>query len=195
MALLAADVDRGHLLISDPNFASLTLSPSSAWKSFLRMLCSDCGPRRIGIGWIPPAYHIAVTACLLSGIVAILACLFPIAIVWAGIVAMIVAFATRPDVESFSKWTKRKGPEVARSKIYWADKLRASVAPYVMGVMGGGPSVSDYGVVTVITVTDAADYVYIYLGGLSRWFLLGWWNRKDDYNFDRILRLTGSKVS
>lgn len=64
------------------------------------------------------------------------------------------------------------------------DKVRASVAPYVMRL--NPPVLDDYGVCSVVTVVDGADYVYVYVGFLGRWMLLGWYNRGDDYNFDKI---------
>lgn len=65
------------------------------------------------------------------------------------------------------------------------DKLRAQVAPYMMGLRP--PTLDDYALFSVVTVVDHADYVYVYLGFLSRWGLLGWYNIADDYNFDKIL--------
>lgn len=64
------------------------------------------------------------------------------------------------------------------------DKLRAKMAPYVMGLRP--PTLDDYGLFSVVTVVDHADYVYLYAGFLSRWVLLGWYNIADDYNFDKI---------
>eukprot|EP00177_Eucheuma_denticulatum_P008740 GFKZ01015878.1.p1 GENE.GFKZ01015878.1~~GFKZ01015878.1.p1 ORF type:complete len:321 (+),score=29.48 GFKZ01015878.1:26-964(+) len=158
----------------------------SAPTSLLRLLSSTKGPQRAGIGWLSPEARAIVGGLLLSVMVNALGfvvMLFPHAVPWV-LVSVAVCFAARPELESFRAWTRRCAPMVARRKTMLLDKVRASVAPYVMGL--NPPVLDDYGVCSVVTVVDGADYVYVYVGFLGRWMLLGWYNRGDDYNFDKI---------
>lgn len=156
-------------------------------ESLLRMLSSTSGPQRIGVGWLPAAirdllarlcawFSSAFSVWVMAWYPHVLPCIF---------VTSAVCFATRPDLASFVAWTKSCAPRVAARKTMFIDKLRAQVAPYVMGLRP--PVLDDYGLFSIVTVMDHADYVYVYAGFLSRWCLLGWYNISDDYNFDKIM--------
>lgn len=159
---------------------------SPGLESVLRMLSSTEGPQRMGIGVLPRALRILAAIALAqaaAGSLFLLISAYPAALPWI-VAAVVVAFATRPDANSFRAWVKDRAPEVAQTKQVLVDRLRARAAPYVMGLRP--PAVRYYGLFTVVTVCDHADYVYVYLGCLSRWCLLGWYNAREDWNFDRI---------
>lgn len=161
-------------------------------ESLLRILSSTEGPHRIGVGTLPPAlrnYLAWLFGYLTAMCTSILIFMHPQAIPWL-IVTAAVCFATRPDLDSFSAWTRRCAPLVAAQKTMLLDKLRATVAPYFMSLRP--PVLSDYGLFSIVTLIDHADYVYVYAGFLSRWCLLGWYNMADDYNFDKIYLVTKS---
>ncbi|GJQ12441.1 hypothetical protein GpartN1_g4311.t1 [Galdieria partita] len=92
-----------------------------------------------------------------------------------GIVALIglLLFATNPSEASFLQWIKTQAPILARHKEAKIDKLRVRIAPYLFNLQDW--TVWNVGICTVIHVRDFADYVYIYVGLLGRWVLLGWW--------------------
>lgn len=120
---------------------------------------------------------------LVVGLLGYVVVVFPHAVPWL-LLSATVCFAARPDLDSFRAWTKRCAPMVAKKKTMLLDKVRAQMAPYMMRF--NPPVLDDYGLFSVVTVIDAADYVYVYAGFLSRWVLLGWYNIADDYNFDKI---------
>lgn len=154
----------------------------------LRLLASTKGPQRIGIGWLSGDLRKLGSAVVFHGVTvccAYLAWMVPGVWPWVAVLA-VVAYGTRPDLASFRQFLKERAPEVARRKTEFVDRLRARLAPYMMGLLDA-PVVSDYGMFTVISVTDYADYVYVYFGFLSRWVLLGWYNAHDDYDFDKVL--------
>lgn len=158
----------------------------SAPVSLLRLLSSTKGPQRLGIGWLPaPARMVAggLMVGLVVGLLGYVVVVFPHAVPWL-LLSATVCFAARPDLDSFRAWTKRCAPMVAKKKTMLLDKVRAQMAPYMMRF--NPPVLDDYGLFSVVTVIDAADYVYVYAGFLSRWVLLGWYNIADDYNFDKI---------
>lgn len=158
--------------------------------NLLRMLASTSGPQRFGVGLFPPLLRsLLATALFLVGIALGIFTLvqYPTILPWL-FSAFGVCFATRPDLASFFIWVKQSAPLVAARKTLLVDKLRATIAPYVMG-FGSQPVLTDYGVFSVVTLMDSADYVYVYAGAMSRWCLLGWYNANDDYNFDRIRAL------
>ena len=164
--------------------------PSSTPESLLRILSTehpDEGPRRIGIGVLSP-----LGRSLLALFTTILAIVSVVALVvthpsltpWV-VGTATVGFATRPDRDSFLAWARACAPKVAERKKIIGDKIRARLAPYVMRFRP--LYLNDYGLFSVVTFKDHADYVYVYAGFLSRWCLLGWYNVQDDYNFDKIL--------
>lgn len=155
-------------------------------ESLLRLLSSTEGPHRIGVGVLPSplrALLAAFLAWLMAGGLSYTVMIYPHVLPWL-MVAAAVCFATRPDLDSFLAWTKRCAPQVAKNKKMLVDKIRTQVAPYIMGLRP--PVLSDYGLFSVVTLMDHADYVYVYAGFMSRWCLLGWYNAADDYNFDKI---------
>lgn len=151
----------------------------------IRDLRTNNGPRTIGIGWIPSSVH-----SLLAGLLFLLSFCstafvivsYPYTLPWI-LAAASLAFSTRPDVDSFLAWTRREAPRVAAQKALLIDKLRAISTPFVITWIRR-PDLVDYGLFSVVTLTDHADYVYVYAGVFSRWFLLGWYNLLDEYNFD-----------
>lgn len=154
--------------------------------SLLRLLSSTAGPQKLGIGWIPAPVRILLAnflLCATLGAGVWLVVLFPAVVPWLATGAAVL-FAARPDLDSFRMWTRRTAPKVAERKTLLVDKIRAKVAPYVMGLRP--PVLDDYALFSVVTVVDHADYVYVYAGVLGRWCLLGWYNVADDYNFDKI---------
>lgn len=151
----------------------------------LRLIASSEGPQKIGVGLLPSDVRDVTASLLCNG--AVVACAYaawvmPTILPWMILCAML-AYATRPDLESFRTFMKERAPELARGKAEIVDRIRVYAAPYLMGLCNP-PHVSDYGLFTVITVRDYADYVYVYFGFLSRWLLLGWYNAEDDFNFD-----------
>lgn len=159
--------------------------------SVFRDLRANNGPRKIGIGWIPPSLHSVLAAILfllsLCGS-AIIILSYPQSLPWF-VGGGILAFSTRPDLDSFLAWTRREAPRVAARKALLIDKLRAISTPFVITWIKR-PDLTDYGLFSLVTLSDHADYIYIYAGVFSRWFLLGWYNLLDDYNFDYIDTIT-----
>lgn len=173
MPLAATLATQHHPYHLPPAMLRLISSPSST------------GPHRLGIGILPPFLHtlLALLLALLAAAAATATLLHnPALAPWAVAIATI-AFATRPNLPSFFQWVRESAPHVVARKALVVDKLRASVAPYVLQFIRR-PTLADYGLFSLVTATDADDYVYVYAGVLSRWCLLGWYNRQDDYNFD-----------
>lgn len=159
---------------------------SSGPVSLLRILSSTDGPQQLGIGWIPKPIRILLAnfaLCATLGAAVWLVVLNPVAVPWL-VTAAAVLFAARPDLDSFRRWTRQTAPKVAQRKALLVDKIRTTVAPYMMALRP--PVLDDYALFSVVTVVDHADYVYVYAGVLGRWCLLGWYNIADDYNFDKI---------
>lgn len=156
-------------------------------ESILRLLSSTDGPQKIGVGVLPAPLRLALAnllACVTGGAAIYFVTMFPQVVPWF-VICVAVLFATRPDLHSFQAFTKASAPVLAKKKAQLVDKLRTQIAPYMMGLRP--PTLADYGLFSVVTVVDHADYVYVYAGALSRWCLLGWYNMADDYNFDKIL--------
>lgn len=155
--------------------------------SLLRLLASTDGPQRIGIGWIPASWHTILAALcailLLTSLVTALS-VQPQLAPWL-VTLCAILFATRPDLVSFFRWTRQAAPYVAGQKTLWVDKVRATVAPYMLQLVKR-PTLKDYGLFSIVVAVDTADYVYVYAGIMSRWCLLGWYNRNDDYDFDAL---------
>lgn len=173
MALAAVSASEGHSL-QIPSF-------------LLKLFNYDDGPRQIGIGWIPPSLYVLLAALL--AVLSVCTTLttfvfFPQTLPWF-LWASSLAFSTRPDIDSFLAWTRKEAPVIAAQKKLFVDKIRASFAPYMIAWFQR-PALLDYGLFSIVTFTDHADYVYIYAGAFSRWVLLGWYNKHDNYNFDKI---------
>lgn len=154
---------------------------------FLRLLASTEGPHRIGIGWIPSSWHTllaALCAILLLSSLMITLTAQPQLAPWT-ITLCAVLFSSRPDLASFFQWTKESAPYIAQQKTLYVDKVRATLAPYMLQLVRR-PTLKDYGLFSIVVAVDTADYVYVYAGVLSRWCLLGWYNLHDDYNFDKL---------
>ena len=144
------------------------------------------GPVRMGIGWLPKMLRILFGVIVVNAIVA---AAFYAAWIWAGVmpwvcIGALVMYGTRPDLRSFKDWVKVKAPEVAARKQDWIDKIRARLGPYLLGF--SDPDVRDCRFFTIITLRDVHDFLYLYLGVLGRWYLLGWWDAESDYDFDKI---------
>ncbi|KAK4525762.1 hypothetical protein GAYE_SCF16G3671 [Galdieria yellowstonensis] len=132
-------------------------------------------PHETGIGLIPGR--------ILKWVGWSLAQLVGIGLIWlmvhhpssTGVVALIglLLFATNPGEASFLQWIKTQAPILARHKEAKIDKLRVRIAPYLFNLQDW--KLWNCGICTIIHVRDFADYVYIYLGILGRWILLGWW--------------------
>lgn len=151
----------------------------------LRMLSSTKGPQSIGIGWLREDVRRVTGAVLFHSAVvgvAYVAWMVPAAWPWVGVCSMI-AYATRPDLAGFRRFIRERAPDVARRKTDFIDRVRARLAPVMMGLCEK-PVVQDYGLFSVVSVHDYADYVYVYFGVLGRWVLLGWYHSGDDFNFD-----------
>lgn len=160
-------------------------------QSIVRLLASTEGPHRIGIGWIPRSWHTILAAIcailLLTSLVATLSAQPQLAPWFVTICA--IMFATRPDLMSFFRWTRYAAPYVASQKTLWVDKVRATLAPYMLQLVKR-PTLTDYGLFSIVVAVDTADYVYVYAGVMSRWCLLGWYNRGEVYDFDALATAT-----
>lgn len=156
-------------------------------QGLLRMLSSTKGPQRIGIGLLSEDLRRISGQVLVHSTLAVCAYVawsVPAAWPWLAVFSLI-AYATRPDRSSFRQFLRDRAPDVARRKTELFDRLRARLAPYMMGLCDP-PVVHDYNFFTLISVRDYADYVYVYFGFLGRWLLLGWYNAEQEYNFDAI---------
>lgn len=155
--------------------------------SIVRLLASTEGPHQIGIGWIPQSWHTifaAICALLLLTSLMVTLSAQPQLAPWV-VTVCAVLFATRPDLESFFRWTRHAAPYVASQKTLWVDKVRATLAPYMLQLVKR-PTLTDYGLFSIVVAVDTADYVYMYAGIMSRWCLLGWYHRHQDYDFDTL---------
>jgi hypothetical protein len=156
-------------------------------QGILRMLSSTKGPQRIGIGWLSEdVRRLGAAAVFHSAMVAgaYVAWMIPAAWPWVAMCA-VVAYATRPNLASFRQFLRERAPDVARRKTELVDRIRARLAPYLMGLCDP-PTVHDYGLFTIVSARDYADYVYVYFGFLSRWVLLGWYNADHEFDFDKL---------
>ncbi|CAN8077094.1 unnamed protein product [Agarophyton chilense] len=154
--------------------------------SLFRESASDQGPRRIGIGCLSPFWRkmlARLVATLLGGGAVYVAICCPQG-VGAVILAALLCFATRPDLKSFVTWIRERAPAVANGKQLFVDRVKVLAAPYLLSLRP--PVLQDYGLFSLVTLTDRADYVYVYAGCMSRWCLLGWYNCADEYDFDAV---------
>jgi hypothetical protein len=166
-------------------------------QSLLRLLSSTKGPQQIGIGWLSQDVRALTAAALYHSALAVsayIAWMVPAALPWIAVCAAL-AYATRPNLASFRAFLRERAPDVARRRAELIDRIRARTAPYLMA-FGAPPVVSDYGLFTVVTVRDYADYIYVYCGCLNRWCLLGWYrDEKVNYDVDRVSGISSSKRS
>ncbi|EME30496.1 uncharacterized protein Gasu_21690 [Galdieria sulphuraria] len=172
-AMIASDVepkrtDTGEKVSYGPHSSALLNAAA-------RHGAGSAPPHETGIGLIPGR--------ILKLVGWSLAQLVGIGLIWlmvhhpssTGIVALIglLLFATNPSEASFLQWIKTQAPILARHKEAKIDKLRVRIAPYLFNLQDW--TIWNVGICTVIHVRDFADYVYIYVGILGRWILLGWW--------------------
>eukprot|EP00871_Galdieria_phlegrea_P004891 jgi/Galph1/5402/GphlegSOOS_G4065.1 len=172
-ATIASDVepkrtDTGEKVSYGPHSSALLTAAA-------RHGAGSAPPHETGIGLIPGRLLKVMTWSLLQ--------LIGIGLVWlmvhhpssTGAIALIglLLFGTNPGEANFLQWIKTQAPLLAKHKEAKIDKLRVRIAPYLFNLQDW--TLWNLGVCTIIHVRDFADYVYIYIGILGRWVLLGWW--------------------
>lgn len=139
-----------------------------------RRVASRAGPHHIGIGWISSlamqsAALLFAQACI-TGFVWLLATNSHVLTLTC--MSVVAAFATNPNESSFLEWSKRQAPYIAAKKEGF-DALRTRLAPYLLRFQDW--EYFDFQLCSIVRVRDFADYVYIYVGVLGKWYLLGWY--------------------
>lgn len=162
----------------------------------MSFLASAEGPQKIGIGRLSSVQRAVLGGVILWASAMVMGwamIVYPHMVNWMMFSAMLL-FATRPDVDSFVRWVKAYAPKVADRKERWVDRARTRLTPYLMevgrGFDGMGwrrigdifkiPALRDYGICSVVVMQDYGGYEYVYLGGLGRWCLLGWYNQQEE---------------
>ena len=160
------------------------------------LLVSTEGPHRIGIGWLTSLQRYMLSAFMAwCGFLSVGCSLifYPQFIHWA-LLSLMVLYSTRPNMNSFVGWVAECAPKVAKKKDKLMDRVRTRMTPILMqvgiGVDSLGweraagmlklPTLKDYGICCLVFMQDYGGYEYVYLGGLGRWCLLGWYHLDDE---------------
>jgi hypothetical protein len=162
-----------------------------------RRVASRRGPHHIGLGWITTVASVGAKAVAVVLIQAFLAgtvmyvWTHPQALMMAAMMLMI-AYASNPTETSFLEWSRRKAPYIAAQKQGF-DALRTRLAPYLLRFQDW--DYFDFGVFSIVRLRDFADYVYLYVGMLNRWYLTGWYldAPDSDIRWEEVRQANGTR--
>jgi len=162
-----------------------------------RRVASREGPHHIGLGWLTTVASAGAKALALILVQTFIAgavmyvWTHPQALLTASLIAMI-AYASNPTETSFLEWSRRKAPVIAAQKQGF-DAFRTRLAPYLLRFQDW--EYFDFGLFSVVRVRDFADYVYLYIGVLNRWYLTGWYldAPETDIRWEEVRQANGSR--